>query len=42
MSCYPDELSFATMKAGVSSDIASKLDCMLANIPHKKGFAPVQ
>ncbi len=39
-SCYPDSMSFATMKASASSEIASKLDCMMANIPLKGGFAP--
>ncbi len=41
-SCYPDNLSFATMKAGASSEIVAQLDYMLANIPLKGGFAPTR
>jgi hypothetical protein len=39
-SCYPCELSFATMKAGASDSTIATVDCLAANIPLKGGFSP--
>jgi Reverse transcriptase (RNA-dependent DNA polymerase) len=39
-SCYPDELSFSTMKAGASSDYISTIDSMLTRIPLNSGYSP--
>jgi hypothetical protein len=39
-SCYPDDLSFATMKAGAMDDLTAEIDFLLTNIPLKGGFSP--
>jgi hypothetical protein len=39
-SCYPAQMSFATMKAGATSDVISQLECNLTNIPLQSGFSP--
>jgi hypothetical protein len=39
-SCYPDNLSFSTMKAGASSPLIAEIECRLTNIPLKSGYAP--
>jgi hypothetical protein len=38
-SCYPDDLSFATMKAGATDDTISELECELINIALKSGYS---
>lgn len=38
-SCYPDDLSFATMKAGVMYERISKLECELINVALKSGYS---
>jgi hypothetical protein len=40
ISCYPDDLSFTTMKAGASSDMIAELECKLTNIPIKSRYVP--
>jgi hypothetical protein len=40
ISCYPSALSFATMKAGATSEIISQVDCTLTNIPLQSGYSP--
>ncbi len=37
---YPAQMSFATMTAGVTSDIISQLECNLANVLLKSGYSP--
>jgi hypothetical protein len=39
-SCYPDALSFSTMKAGSRSDMIAELECTLINIPLTSGYSP--
>lgn len=39
-SCYPDDLSFATMKAGATDDTISELECEMINIAMKSGYSP--
>jgi len=39
-SCYPDRLSFATMKADACSDLIASIECNLANIPLKSEYSP--
>jgi hypothetical protein len=39
-SCYPDALSFSTMKAGSRSDMIAELECTLINIPSTSGYSP--
>ncbi len=39
-SCFPCELSFATMKAGAQDKVIAEVDCLAANIPLKGGFSP--
>ncbi len=39
-SCYPAQMSFATMNAGATSDVISQLECNLTNIPLQSGFSP--
>jgi hypothetical protein len=41
-SCYPAEMSFATMRAGASDPMIADIDCTAANIPLKGGFAPLR
>jgi hypothetical protein len=41
-SCYPAEMSFATMRAGANDPKIAELDCNAANIPLKGGFAPLR
>jgi hypothetical protein len=36
-SCYPTQMTFATIKAGATSDIISQLECSLMNIPLQSG-----
>ena len=38
--CYPDALSFATMKAGASDPIISEMECELINIALSSGYSP--
>ncbi len=38
--CYPDQLSFATMKAGAKDDLIAEVDCLMTRIPLKAGYAP--
>jgi hypothetical protein len=40
ISCYPDALSFSSMKAGSFSPLISEIECMLTSIPLQGGFAP--
>jgi hypothetical protein len=41
-SCYPAEMSFATMRAGAHDSNIAALDCMVANIPLLGGFTPLR
>ena len=41
-SCYPDELSFATMKAGTTDDLIAEVEWLLAHIPLLGGFSPAR
>ncbi len=40
VSCYPDALSFSTMKAGASDDLISKVECELINVALTSGYSP--
>jgi hypothetical protein len=40
ISCYPAELSFATMKAGASDDIIAAMECNLINFAISRGYSP--
>jgi hypothetical protein len=39
-SCYPDDLSFSTMKAGATDDLISELACGLINVALASGYSP--
>jgi hypothetical protein len=39
-SCYPDDLSFSTMKAGATDDLISELECGLINVALASGYSP--
>jgi hypothetical protein len=39
-SCYPDALSFATLKVGSKSSIISEMECTLTRIPLDDVFTP--
>jgi hypothetical protein len=39
MACYPSELSFSTMKAGVWDDQISSLDWIMTKLPLELGFS---
>jgi hypothetical protein len=39
-SCFPDALSFATMKAGLTDDQISELECGLINAALTSGYSP--
>lgn len=39
-SCFPDALSFATMKAGAFSELISEIDCRLTRITLQVGYSP--
>jgi hypothetical protein len=39
-SCYPNKLSFSTMKARARSDMIAEIECTLANILIKAGCSP--
>ncbi len=40
ISCYPAEMSFATMKAGASDDMISGMECNLINCALLSGYSP--
>jgi len=40
--CYPDALSFATMKAGAQSELVSQIECALVIFPLKAGYSPIR
>jgi hypothetical protein len=40
ISCYPAEMSFATMKAGATDDVIAELECEMINIALESGYAP--
>ncbi len=40
ISCYPEALSFSTMKAGASNEIISELECELINCAIMSGYSP--
>ena len=40
ISCYPGALSFATMKAGATSERISEIESALVRIPLKSGYSP--
>jgi hypothetical protein len=42
ISCAPGPLSFFTMKAGATSEMISKIDCLLTRIPLKSGYTPAR
>jgi len=39
-SCFPDALSFSTMKAGALHPLISTIECQLAQIPLQSGYSP--
>jgi hypothetical protein len=41
-SCYPSELSFATMKASSFNTYLALMDCIMTKIPLKTGYSPTR
>jgi hypothetical protein len=39
-SCYPSEISFATLKAGAENDLIAEFECIMTRIPVQKGYSP--
>lgn len=40
ISCYPAEMSFATMKAGATDDTIAEFECEMLNIALESGYSP--